>query len=140
MISARPSCQGVNRSVWDPKTFAKVEARPTVRAVSEERIGVWDGQTDVSAPLCPPRRATWPNGEWGLVLAVVCWAPSAQRRCYPTGRCAYRTSVTCSLSIKLLTLSLPLSLSLSLSLARALSLSPTNLRHDEIMYHGRKSS
>jgi len=30
----------------------------------------------------------------GIVLAVMCWRPSAQRRCYPTGRCAYRPSVT----------------------------------------------
>ena len=31
----------------------------------------------------------------GKVLAVICWAPRAQRRCYPTGRCTYRPSVTC---------------------------------------------
>jgi hypothetical protein len=30
----------------------------------------------------------------GRVLAVVCWSPCAQKRCYPTGRCAYRPSVT----------------------------------------------
>jgi hypothetical protein len=35
----------------------------------------------------------------GIVLAVICWAPSAKRRCYPTGRCIYRPQVTCSLSI-----------------------------------------
>ena len=29
-----------------------------------------------------------------LALAVICWSPSAQRRCYPTGRCVYRPSVT----------------------------------------------
>jgi hypothetical protein len=29
----------------------------------------------------------------GIVLAVICWAPSAHRRCYPTGRCTYRPSV-----------------------------------------------
>ncbi len=40
-----PSCQGVKRLVWDPKTFA--EAHPTGRAVSEEGLGEWDGQTGV---------------------------------------------------------------------------------------------
>ena len=30
----------------------------------------------------------------GIVLAGICWSPCAQRRCYPTGRCAYRPSVT----------------------------------------------
>jgi hypothetical protein len=48
MISARPSYQGVRRSVWDPETFApghksRAEARPTGRAVSRERLGDWDG-------------------------------------------------------------------------------------------------
>ena len=35
MISARPSCQGVKRSVWDPETFA--EARPTGRQIANRR-------------------------------------------------------------------------------------------------------
>jgi hypothetical protein len=44
MISAHPSYQGVRRSVWDPETFApgqksRVEARPTGRVVSRERLG-----------------------------------------------------------------------------------------------------
>jgi hypothetical protein len=30
----------------------------------------------------------------GSVLAVTCWSPCAQRRCYPTGRCTYRPSLT----------------------------------------------
>ena len=30
----------------------------------------------------------------GIALAVICWSPSAQRRCHPTGRCACRPSVT----------------------------------------------
>jgi hypothetical protein len=29
----------------------------------------------------------------GIVLAVICWAPSAQRQCHQIGRCAYRPSV-----------------------------------------------
>jgi hypothetical protein len=55
MISARPSYQGVRRSVWDPETFAqgcqghksRAEARPTERAVSRERLGDWDGPVAV---------------------------------------------------------------------------------------------
>jgi hypothetical protein len=39
-ISARPSYQGVRRSVWDPETFAL--GRRHV-AVSKERLGDWDG-------------------------------------------------------------------------------------------------
>jgi hypothetical protein len=31
----------------------------------------------------------------GIVLAVICWAASAQRRCYPTGRCNDGPSITC---------------------------------------------
>ena len=42
--------------------------------------------------------------------------PEAVRQCYPTGRCAYRPSVTSCLSIKLLCLSLSLSLARSLAL------------------------
>jgi hypothetical protein len=52
----------------------------------------------------------------------MCWRPCAQKRCYPTGRCAYRPSVTSLLSIKLLSLSPPLSIKLlSLSLSHSLS-------------------
>ena len=49
---------------------------------------------------------------WGTVLAVTCWSPCAQRRCYPTGRCTHRPSVT-SWSSKNLLLLLLLLLSLS---------------------------
>ena len=124
MISARPSCQGVNRSVWDPKTFAKVEARPTVRAVSEERIGVWDGQTDVSAPLCPPRRATWPNGEWGYSTRRHMLEPVRPEAVLPDrALCLPNFSHVFIVNKTFNSLSLSLSLSLALSLARALSLS-----------------
>ena len=63
----------------------RAKARPTGRRLN------WDGKPDDCAPLCSPRRATRPNGEWGyysdVVLAAICWAASAQRHCYPTGRC-----------------------------------------------------
>jgi len=43
-----PVVPGVRRSVSDPGTFAqghesRLEARPTGRAVSRERLGDWDG-------------------------------------------------------------------------------------------------
>jgi len=62
------------------------------------------------------RHATRSNGEWGykLALAVRCSAPSAQRRCRPTGRCAYRLSVIYRFN-KLLSLSHTHTLSLSLN-------------------------
>jgi hypothetical protein len=60
------------------------------RAVSKQRLG--DSGTDVSAPLCPAK-AQAESG--GIVLAAKCWTASAQSRCYPTGRCSYRLSVTC---------------------------------------------
>jgi hypothetical protein len=45
----------------------RAESHPTGRAVSRERLGDWcdnwDGPMEVSAPLCPPRRDTWPNGK-----------------------------------------------------------------------------
>ncbi len=35
-------------------------------------------------PPCARMRATWPNGGWGcIVLAVICWAPSAQGALLP---------------------------------------------------------
>ncbi len=68
----------------------------------------------LSCALCPQGVPHGQRESGGVVLAVICWAPSAQRRCYPTGRCAYRLSVTCWLSIKLLSCSLCLSCSLSL--------------------------
>ncbi len=48
-ISARPSYQGVRRSVWDPETIAQGgRTSPAARrAVSKERLGDWDGQMDV---------------------------------------------------------------------------------------------
>jgi hypothetical protein len=45
-----------------------------------------------SGPSCVLPKGV-PQGQTesgGVVLAVICWAPSAQRRCYPTGRCTYR--------------------------------------------------
>ena len=47
-----PSYQGVRRSVSDPGAFAqghesRLEARPTGRAVSRERLGDWDGPMEV---------------------------------------------------------------------------------------------
>jgi len=72
----------------------RAEAHPTGRAVSRERLGDWDGPIKVKPPCV---RQGVPHGqtETGvIVLAVTCWSPCAQRRCYPTGRCAYRPSVT----------------------------------------------
>jgi hypothetical protein len=67
------------RSVWDPETFApghtsRVEARPTGRAVSRERLGDWDGPMAVLAPLCLPTRQGGLQGQTesgGIVLAVM---------------------------------------------------------------------
>jgi len=77
------------------------------------------GRTDgLSEPPCDHQGA--PHGQTesaGIVLAVICWDPSAQRRCYLTGRYTYRPSVTCRLSTNFI---LCLSLSLTCSLARAL--------------------
>ena len=76
MIPARPLYRGVRRSVWDPET-------------SRARIGR-------SGPSCVLPKGV-PQGQTesgGRVLAVICWSPSAQRRCNPTGRCDYRPSVT----------------------------------------------
>jgi hypothetical protein len=44
MISARPSCQGSGGRFGIPKPSPKLRHVPQV---------------------CPQRRATWPNGEWG---------------------------------------------------------------------------
>ena len=76
--------QGVRRSVWDSET-------------SRERIGDWGGPETVWAFSCAAARRGLPQGQTasgGIELAVICWSPSAQGRCDPTGRCAYRPSVT----------------------------------------------
>ena len=81
MISACPLHQGVRKSVWDPET-------------SRERIGGWGGPETVWALLCVAERPQGQTESGGIVLADICWSPSAQRRCDPAGRCAYRPSVT----------------------------------------------
>ena len=70
----------------------------------------WLGRTDRGlSPLVSAHPPGGPHGQTesgGIELAVICWSPCAQRRCYPTGRYAYRPSVTFSLPIKLHSLSL----------------------------------
>jgi hypothetical protein len=56
----------------------------------------WVIETDRWRSEAPCVRQGVPRGQTesgGIVLAVICWSPSNQRRCYPTGRCAYRPSV-----------------------------------------------
>ena len=67
------------------------------------------------------------NSLSGIVLAVICWSPSAQRRCHPTGRCAHRPSVTSWLSINF-------SLSLSLSRSQGEEIC-TNLHNNNYIYN-----
>jgi hypothetical protein len=56
--------QGVRRSAGSRNLYPRAEVHPTGRAVSKERLGV--GRTaGCLCPLCPPRSATGPNGEWG---------------------------------------------------------------------------
>ncbi len=59
-----------------------------------ERQGDWDGQLNVCVPWCPPCVSQGQTESGGMVLAAICWAASAYRRCYPTVRCTYRLSVT----------------------------------------------
>jgi hypothetical protein len=59
-------------------TSPKGGARPTGRAVSKEWLGDWDGER-MSEPHCAHHCV--PHGETesgGIVLAVICWATSAQ--------------------------------------------------------------
>ena len=87
-----------------------------------------------------------------MVLAVICWAPRAQRRCYPTGRCTYRPLVTFLIVKKKTSVwraragaralararARALSLSLSLSLSRFLSHSLSSSRaHIRTQTHSR---
>ena len=49
-----------------------------------------------NGPSCVLRKGV-PQGQTesgGIVLDVICWSSSAQRRCDPTGLCAYRPSVS----------------------------------------------
>jgi len=87
--------QGVRRSVWDTET-------------SRERVGDWGGPETVWALLCvAERRATRPNGEWDTVLAAICWATSAQRRCHPKEAMYFQTFSHLLIFNKLLSLSPP---------------------------------
>ena len=174
IISARPSYQGVRRSVWDPETFAQSanasgggtsHGARRLEDRSKERLGDWDRQiTDrwLSEPPCArqvvphrlakrrvlslesrtevrsrragptplfrlrvvlsvpvpedrPRTAALrisqnavaggrqscgiflkirPQRELGHSTRRHLLGPCAQRRCYPTGRCTNRPSVT----------------------------------------------
>jgi hypothetical protein len=84
----------------------------------------------MAEPLCqcPPGVPHGQTESGGIVLAVICWTPSAQRQCYPTGRCTYRLQslLDCQYNFSL-SLSLSLSFSLSLSLSLSLSNPPTPL-------------
>ena len=76
----------------------------------------------VWALLCvAERRATRQNGEWGpgIVLAAICWATSAQRRCHPQEALHLPTFSHLLIVNKLFSLSLSLSRSLARSLARS---------------------
>ncbi len=113
-----PSLLRVNlvfeRILCRTRTDSASQPRPTGRAVLKERLA----GTLMSEPPCA--RQGVPHGQTesgGIVLAVTCWAPSAQRRCYPTGRCAHRPSVTSGLSINPPPPPLNLTLSLSSSAA-----------------------
>ena len=71
MLPARPLYQGVRGSVWDPEP-------------SRERVGNWGGPGR-SGPSCVLPKGV-PQGQLesgGIVLAAICWATSAQRRCHP---------------------------------------------------------
>ena len=61
----------------------RAEAQPTGRAVSKERLGSWDGQMAVWAPLHPSRRATWPNGECGYSTRCHMLGPERQEAVLP---------------------------------------------------------
>ncbi len=74
MVSARPLYQGVGRSGWDPETSREgISGGPVWLRVCCRKV-VPQGQTESG----------------GVILAAMCWSPSAQWRCDPTGRCAYR--------------------------------------------------
>jgi hypothetical protein len=71
------------------------------------------------------------TGSGGIVLAVIWWSPCAQRRCYPTGRCAYRPSVNSWMLIK----TSLLSLSFASPSARASARTLISLLHMGILVH-----
>ena len=77
---------------------------PSTRG-SRDRFGILEPRESGSVIGADRRRSgpscVLPKGEpqgqtesGGIVLTVICWSPSAQRRCDPTGRCAHRPSVT----------------------------------------------
>ena len=61
----------------------RAEAQPTGRPVSRERRGDWAGPMAPWAPLHPPRRATWPNGEWGYITRCHWLGPERQEAVSP---------------------------------------------------------
>jgi hypothetical protein len=135
MIPARPLYQGVRGSVWDPET-------------SLERVSDWGGPDGLGPLVCcrkachkakrrvgerfpvsgivirlytapyPAHKVSFIAG--GIVLAAICWAPSAQGRFHPEEALYLPTFSHLLIVNKLLSLSGSLSGSLSLSL----SLSP----------------
>jgi hypothetical protein len=84
----------------------RAEAQPTGRAVSKERLGNWDGQMAVWAPLHPPRRATWPNGECGYSTRCHMLGPERQEAVLP-GRALYLPTFSHFLIVNKALLSFP---------------------------------
>jgi len=63
--------------------------------VRDPSCGFYSRQTDGGlSPLVTASASHGQTVSGGIVLAVICWSPCAQRQCYPTGRCVYRPSVT----------------------------------------------
>ena len=109
IISARPSHQGVRRSVWNPETFAHGR-RHVPRGAPSLRSGYVIGTDSwMSAPPCPPRPARWPNLEWGY-----------SSRCHMLGR-ECPEAVSLDRPLYLPTFSHVFIVNKPLSLARALS-------------------
>jgi len=109
IISACLSCQGVERSVWDPETFAHGR-RHVPRGAPSLRSGYVIGTDSwMSAPPCPPRPARWPNLEWGY-----------SSRCHMLGR-ECPEAVSLDRPLYLPTFSHVFIVNKPLSLARALS-------------------
>jgi hypothetical protein len=83
--------------------------RPPSRRRKEAAVGDWDGHV-CQSPLVPAKACQMANGGGDIVLAVMCWARSARRRCYPIRR----PTLTPFVIVNKTLLSLSLSLSLSL--------------------------
>jgi hypothetical protein len=84
VIAAKVERRNLGAVVWRRSASASARPPPSPRRLLPRSS---DSLSFLSVKQGVPQGRTESGG---IVLAAICWAASAQRRCYPTGRCRER--------------------------------------------------